>query len=165
MTAHHPEHAHATDRPATSTFTTRPAHMTIGWCQDRRPVVSKLPLHSHAAAKTSPHICIGPEPVLAVYARSPPAAGSHHLAGADIAPHSEQNFFKICTVVQIISSMVLIFGTKVVPVTAFTITLSFFRQCLYVEITSNTQLWYSCLSSVFPPMCIHTNVCVFLPMS
>ena len=30
--------------------------------------------------------------VLAAHARSPPAAGSHRLAGADSAPHSEQNF-------------------------------------------------------------------------
>ncbi len=42
----------------------------------------------------SPHIRIGPEPVLAAHARSPPAAGSHRLAGADSAPHSEQNFSK-----------------------------------------------------------------------
>ncbi len=40
----------------------------------------------------SPHIRFGPEPVLAAHARSPPAAGSHRLAGADSAPHSEQNF-------------------------------------------------------------------------
>ncbi len=40
----------------------------------------------------SPHIHIGPEPVLAAYARSPPAAGSRCPAGADSAPHSEQNF-------------------------------------------------------------------------
>ncbi len=30
--------------------TTRPAHTTIGCRQDRRPVVSKRPLHSHTAA-------------------------------------------------------------------------------------------------------------------
>ena len=41
-----PEHAHATDRPATATFPPRPAHTTIGWRQDRRPVVSKRPLHN-----------------------------------------------------------------------------------------------------------------------
>jgi hypothetical protein len=59
---------------------------------DRRPVVSKRPLHSLAAAKMSPHIHIGPEPVLAAHARSPSAAGSRCPAGADSAPHSEQNF-------------------------------------------------------------------------
>jgi hypothetical protein len=90
-----PEHAHATDRPATATFPPRPAHTTIGWRQDRRPVVSKRPLHSRAAAKMSPHIRIGPEPVLAAHARSPPAAGSHRPAGADSALHSEQNFFSL----------------------------------------------------------------------
>ena len=42
--------------------------------------------------KISQHIRIGPEPVLTAHARSPPAAGSHRLAGADSAPHSEQNF-------------------------------------------------------------------------
>jgi hypothetical protein len=41
----------------------------------------------------SPHIHIGPEPVLAAHARSLPAAGSRCPAGADSAPHSEQNFF------------------------------------------------------------------------
>jgi hypothetical protein len=64
-------------------------HTTIGCRQDRRPVVSKRPLHSHAAAKMSQDIRIGPEPVLAAHARPPPAAGSHSLAGADSAPHSE----------------------------------------------------------------------------
>jgi len=92
MAAPHPEHAHATDRPAIETFPTRPTHMTIGRRQDRRPVVSKQPLHSIAAAKMSPHIRIGPEPVLSVHALSPPASGSHCLAGSDSAPHSEQNF-------------------------------------------------------------------------
>ena len=65
MAAQRPEHAHATDRPATATLPTRPAHTTTGWRQDRRPVVSKRPLHSLAAAKMSPHIHICPEPVLA----------------------------------------------------------------------------------------------------
>jgi hypothetical protein len=92
MAAQRPEHAHATDRPATATLPPRPAHTTTGWRQDRRPVVSKRPLHSLAAAKMSPHIHIGPEPVLAAHARSPPAAGSRCPAGADSAPHSEQNF-------------------------------------------------------------------------
>ena len=51
----------------------------------RRPVVSKLPLHSRAAAKMLPHIRIGPEP-------SPPAVGSHRVARTFSAHHSEQNF-------------------------------------------------------------------------
>jgi len=92
MAAPRPEHAHATDRPATATLPPRPAHTTTGWRQDRRPVVSKRPLHSLAAAKMSPHIHIGLEPVLAAHARSPPAAGSRCPAGADSAPHSEQNY-------------------------------------------------------------------------
>ena len=74
------------------TFPPRPAHKTIGCRQDRRPVVSKRPLHILAAAKMSPHIHIGPEPVLAAHARSPPATVSLCPAGADSAPHSEQNF-------------------------------------------------------------------------
>ena len=37
-------------------------------------------------------IRIGPESVLAAHARSLPAAGSRCPAGADSAPHSEQNF-------------------------------------------------------------------------
>jgi hypothetical protein len=74
---------------------TRPAHTTIGWRQDRRPVVSKQPPHSRSAAKMSQHICIGPEAVLAVHARSPTASGSHCQAGTYSAPHLEQNF---CTV-------------------------------------------------------------------
>jgi len=93
MAAPRPEHAHATARPATATPLPRPAHTTTGWRQDRRPVVSKRPLHRLAAAKMSPHIHIGPEPVLAAHARSLPAAGSRCPAGADSAPHSEQNFF------------------------------------------------------------------------
>ncbi len=54
---------------------------------DRRPVVSKRPLHSRAAAKMSPHIRIGPEPVLAAHARSPPAAGSHRPDREDWQAH------------------------------------------------------------------------------
>ena len=46
MAAPRPEHAHATDRPATATLPPRPAHTTTGWRQDRRPVVSKRPLPS-----------------------------------------------------------------------------------------------------------------------
>ena len=85
--------------PSTETFTPRPAHTTIGRQQDRRPVVSKLPLHSRAAAKMSPHIHISPEPVLTAHARSPSAAGSHRLAGANSAPHcgteSKLAFFRV----------------------------------------------------------------------
>ena len=44
MTSQYQEHVHATDRPATVTFTPRPAHTTTGWWEDRRPVVSKQPL-------------------------------------------------------------------------------------------------------------------------
>jgi len=43
--------------------------------------------------KMSPHIHICQESVLAAHARSPPAAGSRCPAGADSAPHSEQNVF------------------------------------------------------------------------
>jgi hypothetical protein len=92
MTAPGPEHDHTTYLPTTASFQTRPAHTTIGWWQDRRPVVSKLPLHINNAAKMSLHICICQEPVLTVHARSPSAAGSHCPARADSAPHSEQNF-------------------------------------------------------------------------
>ena len=56
---------------------TSPAPTTTGWLEDKCPVVSKRPLHSHAAAKMSPHIRIGPKPVLAAHVPSPPAAGSH----------------------------------------------------------------------------------------
>ena len=83
-----PEHVHATDRPDT----------VIGWWQDRRPVVSKRPLHSIAAAKMSPPIRIGPEPVLATHDRPPPATGSHSLDGAN-SQHSEQNFKRFCSVI------------------------------------------------------------------
>ena len=92
MAAPRPEYAHATDHTPVTTFPPRPAHTTIGRLQDRRPVVSKLPHNSCAATKMSPHIRTGPEPVLTTHARSPPAAGSHCLAGADSAPHLEQNF-------------------------------------------------------------------------
>ena len=63
MAAPRPEHAHATNRPATATLPPRPAHTTTGWRQDRRPVVSKRPLHNLTAAKMSPHIHIGPEEI------------------------------------------------------------------------------------------------------
>ncbi len=95
MAAPRPEHAHTTDSPATATLPPRPYHTTTGWQQDRRPVVSKRPLHRLAAAKMSPHIHIGPEPVLSAHARSPTATGSHCPAGADSAPHSEQNFLLV----------------------------------------------------------------------
>jgi hypothetical protein len=39
------------------------------------------------AAKMSPRISIGPEPVLAAHAPSPPAAGSHCPASEGSAPH------------------------------------------------------------------------------
>ncbi len=45
---------------------TSPAPTTTGWREDKCPVVSKRPVHSSDAAKMSPHIRIGPEPVLAV---------------------------------------------------------------------------------------------------
>ena len=41
------------------------------WMLDRRPVVSKLPLHRIVAAKMSPHISISPEPVLADHVPPP----------------------------------------------------------------------------------------------
>ncbi len=85
MAAPRPDHAHATDLPATSTFTPRPAPTTTGWREDRCHVVSKPPLHSCATAKMSPHIRIGPEPILATHARSPPAADSHSLPRADFS--------------------------------------------------------------------------------
>jgi hypothetical protein len=60
----------------TDPHATFPAPTTTGCLEDKCPVVSKLPLHSHAAAEMSPHISIGPEPVLTVHASSQPAAGS-----------------------------------------------------------------------------------------
>jgi hypothetical protein len=71
---------------------TSPAPTTTGWWEDKCPVVSRRPLHSHAAAKMSPHIHIGPEPVLASHAPSPPGAGSHCLAREDPAPHCGTEF-------------------------------------------------------------------------
>ena len=50
---------------------TSPAPTTTGCREDRCPVVSKRPLHSLDAAKMSPHIRIGPEPVLAAHDQSP----------------------------------------------------------------------------------------------
>jgi hypothetical protein len=71
---------------------TSPAPTTTGWREDRCPVVSKQPLHSRAAAKMSPHIRIGPEPVLTAHAPSLPAAGSHCPAREDSAPHCGAEF-------------------------------------------------------------------------
>ena len=83
-----PEHAHASARPASATPTPRPpAPTTTGCREDRCPVVSKRPLHSLSAEKMSPRIRIGPEPVLAVHAPSPTAAGSHCPAREDSVPH------------------------------------------------------------------------------
>jgi len=63
MAAPRPEHAQASARPAPATPTPRP-----------------------------PHIRIGPEPVLAAHAPSPPAAGSHSPARGDSAPHCGTEF-------------------------------------------------------------------------
>jgi hypothetical protein len=71
---------------------TSPAPTTTGCREDRCPVVSKRPLQSRAEAKMSPHIRIGPEPVLTAYAPSPPAAGSHCPAREDSAPHCGTEF-------------------------------------------------------------------------
>ncbi len=57
-------------------------------------VVSKRPLDSISAAKMSPHIRIGPDPVLTAHAPSPPAAGSHCPAREDSAPHCRKEFFQ-----------------------------------------------------------------------
>jgi hypothetical protein len=54
----------------------------------------KRPLHSRAAVKMSQHIRIGPEPVLATHAPSPPAAGSHCPAREDSAPPGGKEFFR-----------------------------------------------------------------------
>jgi hypothetical protein len=72
---------------------TSPAPTATGRREDRCPVVSKRPLHSRAAAKMSPHIRIGPEPVLTAHAPSPPAAGSHCPPKEDSAPHCGTEFF------------------------------------------------------------------------
>jgi hypothetical protein len=71
---------------------TSPAPTTTGRRVNKCPVVSKRPLHSRAAAKMSPHISIGPEPVLTAHAPSPPAAGSHCPAKEDSAPHCGTEF-------------------------------------------------------------------------
>ncbi len=88
-----PEHAHDTDRPDTATLPTRPGHTTTGWWQDRRPVVSKRPLHRLAAAKMSPHIHIGPEPVLAAHARSPAGQRAAAVRPERIQPRIRNRIF------------------------------------------------------------------------
>jgi len=85
---------------------------------DRRPVVSKRPLHSLAAAKMSPHIHIGPEPVLAAHARYPSAAGSRCPAGSDSAPHSEQNFSLCALLPRPLRNWKLVKATSQVPSSA-----------------------------------------------
>ncbi len=60
------------------------APTTKGWREDRCPVVSKRPLHIRSAAKMSPHIRIGPEPVLTAHARSPPAKKGQSCEGAEL---------------------------------------------------------------------------------
>ena len=45
------------------------------------------------AAKMSPHISIGPEPVLATHAPSPTAAGSHDLSGKTQVPLQNRVFW------------------------------------------------------------------------
>ena len=97
---HHHHHGSATPgarprfRPPRSSepHDTSPAPTTTGWREDRCPVVSKRPLHSRAATKMSPHIRIGPEPVLAAHVPSPPAAGSHCPDRDDSAPHCGTEF-------------------------------------------------------------------------
>jgi hypothetical protein len=56
---------------------TSPAPTATGCLEDRCPVVSKLPLHSHTASKMSLHTCMGQDPVLADHVPSPTASGSH----------------------------------------------------------------------------------------
>jgi hypothetical protein len=53
---------------------------------------SNGPFHSRAAAKMSPHIRIGPEPVPTVHAPSPPAAGSHCPARTFSSPLQNRIF-------------------------------------------------------------------------
>ena len=131
--------AHATARPATATPLPRPTHTTTGWRQDRRPVVSKRPLHRLAAAKMSPHIHIGPEPVLAAHARSLPAAGSRCPAGADSAPHSEQNFSNkeeecvFITAVPITEAGCVLLHTKLFA--------RGFPLCVFITAVPNTKLF------------------------
>jgi len=92
-----PEHAHATDRPATATFTPRPAHTRIGSRQDRRPVVSKRPLHSRAAAKMSPTSASARSPSW------PPMPGPYLQRAATVWPEriqvpiAEQNSTQLAT--------------------------------------------------------------------
>jgi hypothetical protein len=76
---------------------TSPAPTTTGCREDRCPVVSKQQFHSRATAKMSPHISIGPEPVLTAHAPSPPAADSHCPAKQDSAPHCGTEFLSSTT--------------------------------------------------------------------
>jgi hypothetical protein len=76
---------------------TSPAPTTTGCREDRCPVVSKQQFHSRATAKISPHISIGPEPVLTAHAPSPPAADSHCPAKQDSAPHCGTEFLSSTT--------------------------------------------------------------------
>ena len=71
--------------------TMSPTTTRTGWREGRCPIIRKRPLHSQAAEKMSPHISIGPEPVLSAHAPSPPAANSHSPAREDSAPIAEQN--------------------------------------------------------------------------
>jgi hypothetical protein len=76
---------------------TSPAPTTTGCQEDKCPVVSKRPLHSRAELQQtmSPHIRIGPEPVLTAHVPSPPAANSagiHCPAREDSAPHCGTEF-------------------------------------------------------------------------
>ena len=80
----------ATYHPATATFTTRPAHTTIGWKQETSCCQQTAPAQPRCSKNVTAH---PHRPgALAAHARSPPAAGIHRVAGADSAPHSEQNF-------------------------------------------------------------------------
>ncbi len=61
MASPRPEHAHATDSPATATFPPRPAHTTFGWLQDRLPFANgpstaalQQRCHSTSASARSP---------------------------------------------------------------------------------------------------------------
>ena len=89
-----PGPAAAADRPAAAaphdTFpanNNRPEEMRTSCCQQPAPPPRN-------AAKMSPRISIGPEPVLASHAPSQPAAGSHCQAREVSAPH---HYYWLCT--------------------------------------------------------------------
>ncbi len=64
--------------------------------EERRTSCSQQPAPPPCdAAKMSPRISIGPEPVLAAHAPSPPAAGSHCPAREGSTPYWEQSFFQL----------------------------------------------------------------------